>query len=584
MMGFHHISGKRRWPAVNRAIAIKRLQKHFRGDADAVCNALGMSKQEFNLSGRTLALVEAYKESDYGDQFRSGQFNLFREIIQSGPIREWLHWNQQTCEAGNTINLERLFRWMSREVEQEPSDNEEASDLQAAFEPVLTTVGHIRELAKIIDDPDAVERLDETRSLQEATLSSGLPVKSEIGRAFAMADNGIQKLSNRIGDFEKEDLQHVDQLIGKLQGLALARKRHPLKKNDRLPWDPFNEFTESQFSNLRVERYRGIGRLELKDLKRINLIAGVNNSGKTSLLESVYLLSRQNDENALLDVIRWRGRFEEHPGDLWLVEQVSTDTRIEGHFDKVPNNATCLEIRRTTDPDEEIWDHSTFLAKLILNSSYGGHTQHTNVVFYSNLPRRVNYSGRHWLCRSVFSSPFWISRTDALPDANKAALEVDTKMKVIKFIRKHIDDRIDNIELVDKFNRFKVSHSAFNFAPDLATFGDGMRRIFEICLLLAGVRGGVLLIDEFENAIHRDLLVPFTRLVLELARDLKVQVFLTTHSKEALDAFIENGFPTDDIAAFAIRSTDGDVVAQRFDGGELLRLHRALDLDLRGLQ
>ena len=584
MMGLHHISGKRRWPAVNRAIAIRRLQKHLHGDADAVCNALGMSKREFNLSSRTLALVEAYKESDYGDQFRSGQFNLFREIIQNVPIREWLHWNQHTCQAGKTTNLERLFRWMSREAEQEPSENEEASDLQAGIEPVLTTVGHIRELAKIIDDPDAVKRLDETRSLQEATLSSSLLVKSEIGRAFSMADNGIQKLNNRVGDFEEEELQRVDQLIGKLQGLSLAHKRHPLINNDRLPWDPFNEFTESQFSNLRIERYRGIGGLELQDLKRINLIVGVNNSGKTSLLEAVYLLSRQNDENALLDVIRWRGRFEAHPGNLWLVEQVPTDTRIEGHFDKVPNNSTFLEITRTTEPDEEIWDHSTFLAKLTLNSSYGGQTQHTNVVFYTKLPRRVNYSGRHWLCRSAFTSPFWISRTEALAEANKAAVDAGTKTRVIGFIKERVDDRIDNIELVDKFNRFKVSHSAFKFAPDLSTFGDGMRRVFEICLLLADVRGGVLLIDEFENAIHRDLLVPFTRLVQILAKDLNVQVFLTTHSKEALDAFIENEFPIDDVAAFAIRSTNGSGVVHRFGGGELLRLNRALNLDLRGLQ
>lgn len=584
MMGLHHISGKRRWPAVNRAIAIRRLQKHFHGDADAVCNALGMSKQEFNLSSRTLALVEAYKESDYGDQFQPGQFNLFREIIQSGPIREWLHWDQQTCEAGKAINLERLFRWMSREVEQEPSENEEASDLQSETEPVLTTVGHIRELAKIIDDPDAVKRLDETRSLQEATLASSLLAKSEIGRAFSMADNGIQKLYNQLGDFEDAELQRVDQLIGKLQGLALAHKRHPPKNNDRLPWQPFNELTESQFSSLRVKRYRRIGGLELKDLTRINLIVGVNNSGKTSLLEAIYLLSRQNDENALLDVIRWRARFEEHRDNLWLVEQIPTGARIEGHFDKVSNNVTCLDIKRTTEPDEEIWDHSTFLAKLMLSSSYGGQNQHANAVFYSNLPRRVSYSGRHWLCRSTFTSPFWISRTEALTEANKAALEANTKKRVIEFIKERIDNKIENIELVNKYNRFMVTHSAFNYAPDLSAFGDGMRRIFEICLLFAGVQGGVLLIDEFENAIHRDLLVPFAQLVQELAKNLNVQVFLTTHSKEALDAFIEDELQTKDIAAFAIRSAKGGVAVQRFNGDDLFRLRKALDLDLRGFQ
>ncbi len=87
MMGLHHISGKRRWPAINRARAMERLLPHFGNDTDAVCRALGVSKREFNLSIRTLALVNAYKESDYGDQLQSDQYNLFREVLKSGEIR-----------------------------------------------------------------------------------------------------------------------------------------------------------------------------------------------------------------------------------------------------------------------------------------------------------------------------------------------------------------------------------------------------------------------------------------------------------------------------------------------------------------
>ena len=49
MMGLHHISGKRRWPAINRARAMERLLRDFQNDADAVCRALGVSKREFNL-------------------------------------------------------------------------------------------------------------------------------------------------------------------------------------------------------------------------------------------------------------------------------------------------------------------------------------------------------------------------------------------------------------------------------------------------------------------------------------------------------------------------------------------------------
>ena len=61
MMGLHHISGKRRWPAINRARAMERLLPHFGNDAQAVCEALGVTKREFNLSVRNAGLGEGLR-------------------------------------------------------------------------------------------------------------------------------------------------------------------------------------------------------------------------------------------------------------------------------------------------------------------------------------------------------------------------------------------------------------------------------------------------------------------------------------------------------------------------------------------
>ena len=103
--------------AINRARAMEKLLQHFHNDADAVCKALGVSKREFNLSVRTLALVKAYRGSDYGDQLQSDQYNLFREVLNSAAIREWLGWDHAALAASRRPNLDRLFSWMSREAE-----------------------------------------------------------------------------------------------------------------------------------------------------------------------------------------------------------------------------------------------------------------------------------------------------------------------------------------------------------------------------------------------------------------------------------------------------------------------------------
>ena len=584
MMGLHHITGKRRWPAINRALAIKRLQEHFHGDADAVCRALGISKREFNLSVRTLSLVDTYRASDYGDQFQSDQYNLFREILSSPTMRDWLGWDHAKPKAAKTANLERLFDWMSRGEDTETAQ-EGADGAPQEVPPIITTVGHIRELAKVIDDPVALKRLDETRSLQEATLSSTLLVKSEIERAFAACDNGIQKLNARVGELQAGDLDRVDQLIGKLQGVALARNRQPLAPGgNRLPREPFNEITQGQFSTIEIGCYRGIDGLVLDSPGKVNLIVGVNNAGKTSLLEAIHLLAHQNDEQALLDVIRWRGRVERDPDPVWLVEQLPPFIRLAGRFDQIVDDGTSLKAKLLNEPGSDIGDQTDFLARLIIESDYGGRTQSTDVAFFGYDRRRTSFKGQHWLCRSAFTSPFWSSRPEILAHSNKESLEVGTKQQIIDFIKEHIDSRLLNIELADRFSRFLVSHQDFTRAPDLASFGEGVRRVFEIGLLFAGVRGGVLLIDEFENAIHTELLVPFTRIVQQLAVALNVQVFLTTHSKEAIDALLLNEYQISDIVGYAISRAGKGTHVRRYDGKKMLRLHDAIDFDLRGIR
>ena len=581
MMGLHHISGKKRWPGVNRAHAIKDLLEHFDGDSDAVCRALGVTKQEVGRSIRTLALVDAYKESDYGDQFQPDQYTLFREVLGRPAIRRWLDWDERTCEAAARDNLDRLFSWVSSV----PIDLDEDGTASAADAgPVLTTLGHVRELAKLIEDPKALERLDDTRSLQEATLSSDLLTNAAVDQAFAACDEGIQYLHRRVRDLDVEDLDRVEHIIGQLHGLAFAHKRRPALAGERLPWQPFNELPQCQFADIHVGMYRGINGLALRDLRRINLIAGVNNAGKTSLLEAINLLAHQNDETALLDAPRWRARLEGEPDPMWLAAQIQPRIRIAGRFDRVPDNTATVTVERVDDPGSDIKDQTSFLTRLLVESRYGGQTHKTDVALFSDRPQRTHFEGRHWLCRSALTSSFEANRSDVLTKANDAAVAAGTKDKVIDFIKEHIDERLTYIELADEHQRFLVSHADFERAPDLSSFGDGLRRVFEIGLLFANVQGGVLLIDEFESAIHRKLLVAFTSLVQELAVEHNVQIFLTTHSKEAIDAFVTNNYRTEDIAAYAIQRCPAGAEARRFDGSQLLLLNEAADFDLRGVK
>ena len=49
-------------------------------------------------------------------------------------------------------------------------------------------------------------------------------------------------------------------------------------------------------------------------------------------------------------------------------------------------------------------------------------------------------------------------------------------------------------------------------------------------------RGGALLVDEIENGIHHSMAADMWRFILDVVRELDVQVFATTHSYECIQA------------------------------------------------
>jgi len=155
-----------------------------------------------------------------------------------------------------------------------------------------------------------------------------------------------------------------------------------------------------------------------------------------------------------------------------------------------------------------------------------------------------------------------------------------TKATIIEFIREHLDPGLRNIELV-KDQHFLADHEGFAEAPSLANFGQGMQQIFRTGLLFASARGGIVLIDEIDNAIHASLLHQFAGLIGKLADLLDVQVFLTTHSKEAISAFVQSEQEARQCAGYAISREGEQVRARGYPGEQLARLKELVDFDLR---
>ena len=128
-----------------------------------------------------------------------------------------------------------------------------------------------------------------------------------------------------------------------------------------------------------------------------------------------------------------------------------------------------------------------------------------------------------------------------------------------------------------------LKHRRLGIAP-LSIFGDAMRRSVLLAATLPRLKdGGILLIDEVETGIHVSALGRVFDWLVAAARRLGVQVFLTTHSLEALDALISAPSirPEEDVVEFHLTQSEGGTLCKRFAGDLLHRLRFERGLDVR---
>jgi AAA15 family ATPase/GTPase len=131
------------------------------------------------------------------------------------------------------------------------------------------------------------------------------------------------------------------------------------------------------------------------------------------------------------------------------------------------------------------------------------------------------------------------------------ALKNSLEEKAVHFL-KIIEPKIEYVNFVGTSEnsgmRYPIaSNDNSSRRVTLKSYGEGMTKALGISLSLVQCRNGVLLIDEIENGLHYSVLPDVWKLIFKTARDLNVQVFATTHSKDCIEAFTQasNDSPED---------------------------------------
>ena len=373
---------------------------------------------------------------------------------------------------------------------------------------------------------------------------------------FLINQNEVKKLYTQLEEFIPKDIP-LDIQVGNISN--------------------YFENNINHFSSIEIEEYNIFKDFKIDKLNRINIFAGFNNSGKTTLLEAIYLLVNQNNMSSFFNVIKHRNKLDSL-NTLFLNDYFNNDISISGEFNDIKTNIFIKKFEAKIDKKNDYLNSYQIVSTIDTNVL--DNTVHT----FKNNPIQRYYDKIEVLCSSLYKSPYFHNHQEVINTHSKS-IELKVFGLVVDFIRDKIDKNIDKIEFTDKDNikRFLVDSKSFpEKSVNIATYGEGLQRIFEIALSFAYCQNGVLLIDELETAIHYSLLIDFTKFIQELARKFNVQVFLTSHSKECINAFVENGFRDDDISAYFLENENNNVEALQVNEKKLKHYIESVNFDLRG--
>ncbi len=303
--------------------------------------------------------------------------------------------------------------------------------------------------------------------------------------------------------------------------------------------------------SLRIRNYRVFRDLKMDGLHRINLIAGKNNSGKTSLLEAIFLLAAGGNPRMLANtnVVRTTGleaaanRQEFVQAWKLLFHKLDRKAPIDICAKDSIHGALSLRITSGAPPSDGtipftgvdglglslIGDDSS------LTLDYSGAGVENAISFVELTPAGVEYR------QADFARPFeariLLERSgNPMEDAAHLALlrtqkQEHTLLKALQII----EPRLRSVE-ENTATGFPIIWGDIGLREliPLAGMGEGMTRLTRIVLGMIDARGGILLMDEIDKGFHYTTQADVWKTIARVADEFDVQVFATTHSFESL--------------------------------------------------
>ena len=324
------------------------------------------------------------------------------------------------------------------------------------------------------------------------------------------------------------------------------------------------------YKSFKIKNFRCFKELAITSFKRVNLIAGLNNVGKTALLEALFLHCGATNPDLTFKINAFRGiekikveigTWAEVGAWHWLFWHFDTSKEIELEGEDSWRRQSLLRIKLSRGGKILLDDFNTS-KEIPLSSEIS--TQMLTFEFQRGISGRESYS--MFIDQKgiriepsppplPFLAIFLAARTRIPPqeDAERyGELDALGQQERLLEVLKIIEPRLSRLSVVVS-GGVPIIHGDIGLGRlvPLPIMGEGMARLCSLVLAIAKARKGVVLIDEIENGLHHSIIDKVWKAIAKAAEEFDTQIFATTHSLECIVA-AHKAFEESDVYDFQL--------------------------------
>lgn len=354
-----------------------------------------------------------------------------------------------------------------------------------------------------------------------------------------------------------------------------------------------------------IERFRGIRELKAENINHVNLIVGDNNCGKTSVLEALLLLQNPEDISNMFRVARYRdnnGVFNKnsvYEGFINLFPKYPAEAllRVLAHSDgKELEYSICGEHSRIFLEESDLHPLYPYSNRKELPSeadAFSGQIKYRigdqrgsrSIMIHEYSKISGMSVGGSKLLNMVYLSPVDHVKSNLINHIVRYDGYKEICIRVLQLFDPDITDvLILKNELTNRPVEY-IQHRRLGNMP-VSTYGDGIKKVLLLANAIVQAARGILMIDEVETAIHTKYYDDIFRFLLKACKQYEIQLFITTHNLEALDALLatrdyDKQKGSDDITVLTLKRLEKRTAARIMPGREVSRDRESFDFEVR---